>query len=355
MSYADPIRVGVDLSAAIVGITGVGRYSRTLWERLSRTSEVAPRGFAFGRGGEFRDGNALRIGLPLRVVHALWRVGRLKAETILGEIDVVHSLDMVPPPTSKPLVLTWHESLKHERDFHPKRALQLRKRRLDALSRAAVVVVNSKSSAQDLTDFGYPSERLVIAPPGFELPETSPGFDHEGPFVLAAGALTPRKGFDVLAKAMAKLGPNAPPLLIAGPDGYKADLVKQQIASNIAPARCILLGDMYDSIGALYSQATVVCHPSLDESFGMVCLEAMGAGAAVVAADIPPIREMGDGCVSLVPPGDHEALAEAVQRLLSDDDERRRLGELARARAASYTWDETVRRYVQAYRQAMNS
>ncbi len=173
--------------------------------------------------------------------------------------------------------------------------------------------------------------------------------------MLAAGALTPRKGFDVLAKAMAKLGPSAPPLFIAGPDGYRADLVKEQIASNIAPARCILLGEMYDSIGALYSQATVVCHPSLDESFGMVCLEAMGAGAAIVAADIPPIREMGDGCVTLVPPGDHEALAEALQRLLSDEDERRRLGALARERAANYTWDETVRRYIQAYRKAMTS
>jgi glycosyltransferase involved in cell wall biosynthesis len=131
--------------------------------------------------------------------------------------------------------------------------------------------------------------------------------------------------------------------------------VRRQIFEAISPQRCILLGERYGSMASLYQQATLVCHPSLAEGFGYVCLEAMGAGGAVVAADIPSIREMGEGCVSLVPAGDAEAMAAAIRALLDDEPERRRLGSLARERAGRYTWSHTADQTVAAYRLAVGS
>ena len=63
--------------------------------------------------------------------------------------------------------------------------------------------------------------------------------------------------------------------------------------------------------------ADVLCAPSLGgESFGMVLLEAMAAGTAVVASDIPGYRDAAGGKARLVPPGDAAALAEALAELL---------------------------------------
>ncbi len=349
-----PIRVGLDLSAAVVGVTGVGRYARMLWQRLRTRPDVYPSAFAFGRGPALKDGDTFRLALPLRIARPMWHLGWPRAETILGDIDVFHSVDLTPAPTKRPMVMSWHDPLRLlGPEYDAPRHLQARKARLAALSRAAVVIVNSESSARGLAEMtGYPRAQMIVASPGFDIPNQPAPSPVEGPFVLAAGMITPRKGLDVLARAMASLGPAMPPLVIAGPDGHRADLVKQQIRDLLPPPRSILLGDKYEAMVSLYRQATIVCHPSLEESFGMVCLEAMGAGAAIVAADIPAIREMADGCVSLVPAGDHEAMAEAIQALLKDEDERKRLCELGLERSRRYSWDEMAGQCVRAYRLA---
>ncbi len=351
-----PLRVGVDLSPVVVGQTGVRRYSHLLWEHLSKRSELSMRAVAFGRGPDFKDGNVLRLEIPMRVMQKAWRLRWPRAETFLGDVEVVHSLDLVPPPTRLPLVMTWHESLRYSSpEFHPVHAIRYRKKRLSALPRAAVVVVNSTASASDLTEVGCPREKLMVVPPGFDLPDVEGDPPVEGPFVLAAGAITPRKGLVFLARAMKDLGPSAPPLVLAGPDGYRADDVKQEIKQLLPPDRCLFLGETYDKVTALYRHATVVCHPSLDESFGMVCLEAMGCGAAVVAADIPSIREMGEGSIVLVPKANHIVLAEAIKTLIDDEAERCRLGALARDRASGFTWDAMATSYSQVYRRAAGS
>jgi glycosyltransferase involved in cell wall biosynthesis len=350
------LRVGIDLTPGAIAITGIARYSQMLWDQLSERTDIAARGFMAGRVPRMETASVLRLHMPIRALHSLWRLGGPKAETLFGDIDVVHCIDMVPPPTRLPLVVTWHDTFRYPGpEYHDPRNLELRGKRLAALDKASVVLAYCEATADELVAAtGYPRDRIVLAPSGYDIVDTNDAGPPpvEGPFVLAAGALTPRKGFDVLAKAMRELGDDAPTLVIAGPDGYRADDVRTQIFDAIGPDRCILLGERYGGMNALYRQATLVVHPSLAEGFGMVCLEAMGAGAPVVAADIPSIREMGEGCVSLVPAGDHEAMAAAIASLLADDAERERLGTLGRDRAKQYTWAHTADQTVLAYHMA---
>jgi glycosyltransferase involved in cell wall biosynthesis len=93
-----------------------------------------------------------------------------------------------------------------------------------------------------------------------------------------------------------------------------------------------------------------VCHPSLAEGFGIPCLEAMAFGAPVVAASIPSIRELGGDGVELVAPGDPEALAEALRRLLDDEESRRALARRGQARAGAFSWATMADRIVETYR-----
>ena len=97
--------------------------------------------------------------------------------------------------------------------------------------------------------------------------------------------------------------------------------------------------------------------PSVDEAFGVAYVEAMAAGMPAVAALGEPgpqeIAEVGEGLV-LVPPGDVEALATALDGLLSDPARRRRLGVAAqRTVAEAFTWERCGRRTVQVYRDAI--
>jgi glycosyltransferase involved in cell wall biosynthesis len=217
-------------------------------------------------------------------------------------------------------------------------------------------VTTCQATASELTEAtGYPDDRIVVAAPGCTVRGRRTACPVSGRFILAAGVITPRKGFEVLARAVQMLGPFGPPLVIAGPVGYRGDAVLRAVTAVLERDRLVLLGDRYDEMESLYRAATLVCHPSLAEGFGLVCLEAMGAGAPVIAADIPSIREMGDGCIRLVPPNDAHALRDAIGELLVDAAGRERLSELGRARAALYTWESMAARCVDAYRVASDS
>jgi phosphatidylinositol alpha-mannosyltransferase len=113
-----------------------------------------------------------------------------------------------------------------------------------------------------------------------------------------------------------------------------------------------LLGRVSDAQKArLFATADVFVAPATGrESFGIVLLEAMAAGRAIVASDIHGYRSVvrrGEQGL-LVPPNDPRALAEALRKLLLDDDERRRMGESGRVRARQFSW-ENVTAKVEAY------
>ena len=106
----------------------------------------------------------------------------------------------------------------------------------------------------------------------------------------------------------------------------------------------------------LYRGAAVYCAPSLGgESFGVVLLEAMAAGVAVVASDIDGYRNVATESdhALLVPPNDPAALAEALTRVLGDQSLRRKLVEGGRRRAEEFSMAKLAERYEQLYRDAI--
>ena len=165
--------------------------------------------------------------------------------------------------------------------------------------------------------------------------------------------MTPRKGFQILIEALATLGDDAPPLVIAGPDGWRAEEVKQRAVDLHRQDRVRFLGHVSDDdLERLFRHATALVHPSLAEGFGIPCLEALGYGTPVVAADIPSVRELGAGCIDLVEAGDAEALVIGLRRVLGDADHAAAMVERGRARAAEYTWARMSDVIVDAYRRA---
>ncbi len=354
---APRLRVGLDLTCLVSGSTGVSRYARMHLRELRERDDVDVAGFAVGRGPEVGEPEIVRSRVPLRVVHRSWEVlARPRAERWTGPVDVFHSLDMVPAPSAAPLVATVHDALALTMPgVYGPRYVRIAEAQRKAAKRAAVVVTHCEANIAELVRMGYTTaDKIVVASPG---PREFTGDAEpvvEGPYLFAIGLLTPRKGFQTLIEAGSRLGDDCPPILIAGPDSWETGEVKAAVDRFGMADRVRFLGFVDDrTIERLIRNATVFCHPSVAEGFGMPCLEAMALGAPVLAADIPTIREIGgDGGVDLVPPGDPAAFAEGLQALLDDPVRRAALAARGLARSADYTWSGMTDRIVGAYRTA---
>ena len=350
------LRVAIDATPLVNGDTGVARYAAQHLAELAKRADVDVVPFAIGRGTDAGPG-VRRFRTPLRVMHRAWQIARWPtADALVGPSDVVHSIDMVPPPTSRPLVMNVHDTLALEiPHLYSARAIRHAKAGLAQAKRAQVVLALCRASADRIAEVaGVDRDRIVVAPPGRRPELGVQDVLVPPPYLLAVGAVTPRKGFQVLIEALAALGADSPPLVIAGPDGWRADEVKQRAIDLGVSDRVRFLGHVPDDdLERLYRNAAVFVHPSVAEGFGIPCLEALGFGTPVVAADIPPVRELGDGCIELVAPDDAEALGAGLRRVLTDTGHSAAMVRAGRERAATYTWARMSEIIVEAYRRAI--
>lgn len=169
------------------------------------------------------------------------------------------------------------------------------------------------------------------------------------PTVLFCGRYEPRKGLEVLLEAMANL-PDDVTLWVAS-EGVGLDVLERRYGTD---RRIHWLGRVTDDekIERL-NAATAFCAPSLrGESFGIVLLEAMAAGAALVASDIDGYRQVAtaDYDSLLVAPGDPVALAAALSTVLDDADRRASLVANGHETAESFSMSRLAREYESIYR-----
>lgn len=351
-----------DVTALFAGPSGVARYVRELGVALERQGVVLVR-FAIGRGGHAGvelDG-VRRLRVPLRIVHRAWPLLRAPSiERLAPGCEMVHAPDLIPPPSKHPVVLTVHDLGALERpDLHPRRSIKIQRSQLEAArDRAAVVLSDSQATAEVLRARGVDAARIMVVPIGTT---TFPTVDRsavpDGPYLLAVGSLTPRKGLETLVEAFARASlSDGVRLVLAGPTGWRADSVLDAIERHGADGRVVPVGAVTDAqLAALYERCLAVCVPSLAEGFGLPIIEAGAAGAPVVASDLPVFHEVGGGIALFVSPGDVEAWAAALKQIVDDDELRRDSASRGRALAAGFTWERTAEITVSAYGRALEA
>lgn len=192
---------------------------------------------------------------------------------------------------------------------------------------------------------------------GIEVPffaEAEPTPTDGTPTILFLGRHDERKGLEVLLDALPTL-PRDVRLWVAG-DGPDTERLKKRTSGD---PRVEWLGRISDAEKASRMRAaTVYCAPSLrGESFGVVLLEAMAAGAPIVASDLPGYRKVArpDSHAVLAPPGDAEALGAALTAVLTDPDRAAALTAAGRARAAEFSMDALATRYLELYARVATS
>lgn len=174
------------------------------------------------------------------------------------------------------------------------------------------------------------------------------------PRLLFLGRLEPRTGLGVVITAMPAILQRFPgaELVVAGAgpwlDHYR------NYAARLG-VKATFLGRVLEERPALYRKADIYLCPTARASFGVTLLEAMGAGAPIIASDLPAFREVAGDHAVLVPAADADAWADATIALLGDPDRRDAMSRAGREAALGFAWPRVADRLLEVYQRATRS
>jgi glycosyltransferase involved in cell wall biosynthesis len=382
-ALSERLRVAIDARAAVAPArTGVGVYAREVIRRLPAADPSAEftawvldaRGLA-SRRRFFTDTPGLRehrTAIPARAFdRAVARLDLPRIEWFL-RFDVLFAPNFVPPPTRAPrLVVTIHDlAFRLMPETAPHAVAWWRRAVERGVANAARVIVPSTATKLDLVRlYGADERRVAVVPLAVDheryrppdaatIAEARARLGLPERYLLFLG-LDRRKNLPALLEAYARLpAAGRPALAIAGarpwePDG--SDPTDDALARMPAEARAgvVRLGYVEERLKpALLGGAIALVYPSRYEGFGLPVVEAMAAGTPVVASDVSSLPEVVDGAALMIDPDDAGTIADAVRRVVDDEDLRTKLREAGLARAAAFTWDETARRTAAVIREA---
>ena len=233
--------------------------------------------------------------------------------------------------------------------------------RLSVRRASKVLVVSEHTKREVVGLLGVPAERVVVTPNAVRAhfrpadPQRLAAFrtKRELPerFVLYVGTLEPRKNLTTLLEAYATVVQrHNVPLIVGGGKGWLYDAVFQRLEELGLREQVRFVGYIEEEeLPLWYAAATVFVFPSIYEGFGMPPLEAMACGTPVITSNSSSLPEVVGDAGLMAPPHDSAAFAEAIDRVLSDEDLREELRERGFAQARRFTWRATAERTLAAY------
>jgi glycosyltransferase involved in cell wall biosynthesis len=314
-------------------------------------------GYGFTATGWGQLSAALPVGvrssrgpMPAAALLRVWeRIDHPAVEWWSGRVDVVHGTNFVVPPSGRAarLVSVWDlTAVRYPELCTPtsRRYPALIER---AIERGAWVHTGSPSVAAEIVaHFRIDPAHVRVIPPGVDPAGPAEALTvvaASPPYVLGLGTVEPRKDFPGLVAAFDAIAEDYPDLelRIAGPTGWGERDLTLAIARAVHRGRIHRMGWVPD-VRALLAGAAVFAYPSLYEGFGLPPLEAMSMGVPVVATTAGSVPDLvGDSAV-LVAPGDPDALAGALARVLTDSALRDHLVAAGRLRAATFRWADSA-------------
>lgn len=354
------MRIGLEISAAQFNAAGTARYSMELARAL--------------REGDFADCEIFELSagnlrLPeagvARKLFVLWwewvycpLILPRRAQQ-LG-LDLLHCTAPMPIPARLRTVATLHDviPLSHPHWFPAVMRWRLRRWIASAARAQHVLASSAFTRAEIVRHLPIEAARVSVIPLGQRAAPPTP-FQQDKCYFLAVGTLEPRKNLATTLRAYALLRRRwiaAPRLKIVGGQGWGGVKVEAMLEQLDLCGVVDVLGQVSDeTLWQLYANAECLVFPSLSEGFGFPPLEAMACGCPAIVANVASLPEVVGDAALLVDPHDTEAIAEALQRVLSDRDLADELRARGRVRAAAFTWERCARETVSVYRQALGA
>lgn len=376
------MRVAVDAVAAGSGLLpGAGPLRHTTVNLVAALADLAPditwHVFcpAFAVLDELTDRpnvqvHPLRAAVRSRPIRILYQHTGYAISLRRVRPDVtLHTVNIAPPfgPRPRVIMLRSLQCFTHPHQFGwlRRRYLQFTVRR--SLRGADRVVAGSQAAAGDaLCLLGLDASRVRNVPHGLAphiasaLDKPPPARRTQRPYLLAVSTLYGHKNYSRLLQAFASLRQhNAIPheLHIVGADADLTAAHLRRMAADLGVADAVsLLGPvLHDRIASHYQQADALVYVSLAETFGHPPLEAMALGCPVIASNTTSLPEITGGAAELVDPMDIQAIASAIERVVTQPRHRAELVARGRERARDFTWSRAAERLLAVLREVAES
>ena len=372
-------RVGID-ATSWTNLRGYGRFARNALARLVALDGETD--YLLFAGADQRDGIDVPAGARLVTVDrgtpAAAGGGRRSGAGLLAFGRAVHAADVDAfvfpsvygwfPVVGAPAVLGVHDliaerlpglTLPSRTDavlWRAKQSLAVRHaRRLFTVSHAARDEIAAR--------FGLAPESIAVVPEAADplfgprpaavvaAARAATGLAGQRPYLLYVGGISPHKNLPVLIAAYGRMRERlgeAPALVVVGElesDPYvsaatelRAAIEREGVGDDV-----VLPGFVDDeTLAGLYCGAAAVVLPSLAEGFGLPAVEAAASGAPVVLSDIPAHRESLGDAAMFFPPDDVDALAAALERIVSEPALRADMRRRGLAAAGGRSWDDAA-------------
>lgn len=304
----------------------------------------------------------------LRIVN-LWPLLRVQARKY--NVDFIHFVVLQPQEVDNldvfsPYILS-QDDVHHE--FYPehfdKSTLDYRKRCYRPWTEKATKLITFSKFARwtIVTKYGIPKERFTVIYHGkgeqfaqeidrSEVMRVQSKYDLPERFLFYPATALTHKNHVTLLKAMHLLAERGfkYDLILAGAEHHNYKVVRDCIVSLGLHDHVCWLGSVSQrDMPALYHASTLMVFPSRYEGFGLPLIEAMACGCPVICSNAACLPEIAGGAALLVEPSDIEGMANAIQKVMTDDALREGLINRGFERASIFSWYETARKAIEVY------
>lgn len=256
--------------------------------------------------------------------------------------------DVVAPHAARlDLVALVHHPLALETGIDPSAAARLRESERRALALVRHVVVTSRRTGVTLANYDVAADRLTVAEPGTDPAPLARGSTDGLVRLLCVATITPRKGHDVLCRALASLTQKSWRLVCVGStdaDAATTEALRTLLRSAGLADRVELAGEADAArTSSYYLQSDAFVLATWYEGYGMAVAEAIARGLPVVSTPTGAIAELvRDDAGIMVPAGDVEGWSRALTRIFDPVDRARLTAGARRRRDTLSTWDDTA-------------
>lgn len=381
-----PPLITIDYTPAYEQGAGIGRYVRELVSALG--ASLPSKDYRFRL---FVEG-VPRGGIPLDIPYAHqfeWRASRLKpkhlariwhkarlpipVEVWAGYSTLYHATDFVLPPTlpGTKTLLTVHDLsfVRVPEAASPRLKQYLDRWVPDSVRRAHHILADSQATKDDLVAlYGTPTEKITVllsaADARFQKSDVS--VEHlrtkyhlpARPYILCVGTVQPRKNYERVVRALARLrseGHNLDLVIVGGKgwlDGPLYDTIRAESMTDYV--HLTGFADEQD-LPAFYTHALCVAFPSLYEGFGFPVLEGFGCQTPVMTSNISSLPEVAGDAALMVNPLNLDEITDALRQLVTDAGLRRELVARGQERIKLFTWHQSAQQLLKIYEQVLNA
>lgn len=370
------MHIGLDGLPLTSPKTGVGHYTLELARALAKSQPSSqfellyPSTYPSVTVAESLE-NLTISRIPVNALGRHWWAVGLPRHIRRHNLDLFHGTNYeVPLWRQCATVLTIHDlSLLLHPETHLKRAVARAQRRLPIMVRSADAIITPTETIRSevCERFNLSHDQVVAIPEAARVSfepiepagtaEIRSRLGVQENFLLAAGTIEPRKNLGLLVKAFEAVAGSQPDdnlqLVIAGGRGWLSGPLFEALEKSPVRKRILLTDYLHDDdLRQLYASCRAFVYPSIYEGFGLPPLEAMAAGAPVIASRIPTLLETLDDAAHFFDPQSAGELAEAIIQVTTNHDLRQRLITAGLHQAAKFSWERTARLTLEVYEAA---